>query len=427
MLSFKIGTVVKRSSSTRGAQSIPAAGSRRFKSDSSSSSQLESTSDVVVGALPQAESSSSSSSSIKKQPPSVRIPRSETVSSPKTPVQSKTSLSKQLKEAQADRYRKPGTPKPDRPVPTPSPPTRPSVSSSSPKPAAAALKPTRVYTIPKSAPTKVVEDPEKARRVPAQLLTLEEALEQPPGTVLCTQVVVDGEVEREITKIHFSLEQTETLMRKNPGIKPKPTGNRRTEKFLARDFMSGATVPVRFISFTQGPAFVRGDTVNLMNVKLDINLHVSPPLVSLVGTSALRTGSESWWTHVDPPVGEELVYESIKEILEGPLERRVNVKGRVKKVLLDRKKQLSGFYRAYEITDDSGATIHLALFSGKQGEGLPSWEVGREFELHGLRVRAPDVVKSVSKNLYKDIHLTGDWSNPSEDGRLWCLHLAKKE
>lgn len=28
------------------------------------------------------------------------------------------------------------------------------------------------------------------------------------------------------------------------------------------------------------------------------------------------------------------MYESIKEILEGPLERRVNVKGRVEKVLL---------------------------------------------------------------------------------------------
>lgn len=64
-------------------------------------------------------------------------------------------------------------------------------------------------------------------------------------------------------------------MRKNPGVKPKPTGNRRTEKFLARDFMSGATVPVRFISFTQGPAFVRGDTVNLMNVKVSISLSFS--------------------------------------------------------------------------------------------------------------------------------------------------------
>lgn len=46
-------------------------------------------------------------------------------------------------------------------------------------------------------------------------------------------------------------------MRATSTLPVRPTHNIRTDKFVARDLISGATIPVVFVSFTQGAAWVK--------------------------------------------------------------------------------------------------------------------------------------------------------------------------
>jgi hypothetical protein len=126
----------------------------------------------------------------------------------------------------------------------------------------------------------------------------------------------------------------------------------RISSFSVRD-ISGCSIPVEFTSHTQSPAILEGDGINLLNVTVELNRHVSPPQPVLRGS---RLERESWYSHLDPspdpPEGGH-VYETVNELRSRPTERRANFKGKVAKIISD------GQYLGY-IVPASGQSLQIA-------------------------------------------------------------------